>query len=62
VNTAGAGDAITGAIMMSLSRGGAWPDALALGTAAAASVVTTRGTGICRRDQVLALLEHVTVE
>jgi tagatose 6-phosphate kinase len=62
VNTAGAGDAITGAIMMSLSRGDAWPDALALGTAAAASVVTTRATGICRRDQVLALLEHITVE
>jgi 1-phosphofructokinase family hexose kinase len=61
VNTAGAGDALGAGLMLARSRGTAWPAALALGSAAAASVVMTEGTGICRRDQVNALLAQVEV-
>ena len=62
VNTAGAGDALTGGLMVSRSRGEEWPQALALGTAAAASVVMNEGTGICRRDEVVDLLPQVQLE
>ena len=62
VNTAGAGDALDGGLMLARSRGQAWPDALALGTAAAASVVMNEGTAICRREEVYELLAHVRVE
>jgi len=61
INTAGAGDAVGGAVMLARSRGDDWPTALALGTAAAASVVMTEGTGICRRQEVQRLLPDVTV-
>jgi len=62
LNTAGAGDALTGGLMVSRSQGASWPDALALGTAAAASVVTNRGTGVCQRDEVAKLLPRVRIE
>ena len=61
VNTAGAGDALNGAIMLARSRGADWHTALALGTAAAASVVMNEGTAICRREQVHELLRQVQV-
>lgn len=60
-NTAGAGDALGAGLMLALSRGEGWPAALALGTAAAASVVMNEGTGICQRDQVEALRPRVRV-
>jgi 1-phosphofructokinase family hexose kinase len=62
VNTAGAGDALAGAMMLARSRGSAWPTALALGTAAGASVVMNEGTAICRRKEVEELLPQVRVE
>jgi fructose-1-phosphate kinase PfkB-like protein len=62
VNTAGAGDALSGGLMLARSRGDDWPEALALGTAAAASVVMNEGTGICRREQVEELVPRVRVE
>jgi 1-phosphofructokinase family hexose kinase len=61
VNTAGAGDAMSGGIMLARSRGYDWAAALAMGTAAAASVVMNEGTGICRREQVEALLPQVKI-
>jgi fructose-1-phosphate kinase PfkB-like protein len=61
VNTAGAGDALSAGLMLALSRGADWPEALSLGTAAAASVVMNEGTGICRRGQVEELLPQVQV-
>jgi 1-phosphofructokinase family hexose kinase len=61
VNTAGAGDALDAGMMLARSRGADWPEALILGTAAAASVVMNEGTAICRRDQVEELLSHVRV-
>ena len=60
-NTAGAGDALSGGLMLARSRGDGWPAALALGTAAAASVVMNEGTAICHRDQVQSLLSQVRV-
>jgi 1-phosphofructokinase family hexose kinase len=60
-NTAGAGDALAGGLMLARSRGESWPEALALGTAAAASVVMNEGTAICERAQVEQLLAGVSV-
>jgi 1-phosphofructokinase family hexose kinase len=62
VNTAGAGDALAGGIMLARSQGSDWPAALALGTAAGASVVMNEGTAICRRKEVVDLLPRVRVE
>ena len=62
VNTAGAGDALNAGMMLARSRGADWPAALALGTAAAASVVMNEGTAICRREQVQELVSRVRVE
>jgi 1-phosphofructokinase family hexose kinase len=61
VNTAGAGDAVSGALMLARSRGTDWPEALALATAAAASVVINEGTGICHREQAEKLLPETVV-
>jgi 1-phosphofructokinase family hexose kinase len=60
-NTAGAGDALSGSVMLARSQGADWPSALALGTAAAASVVMNEGTAICHREQVEELLPQVRV-
>ena len=60
-NTAGAGDALGAGLMLARCHGGRWPAALALGAAAAASVVTNDGTALCRREQVRALLGRVQV-
>jgi 1-phosphofructokinase family hexose kinase len=62
VNTAGAGDALAGGTMLARSRGSDWPAALALGTAAGASVVMNEGTAICRRKEVEELLPQVRIE
>ncbi len=62
VNTAAAGDALGGGLMLARSRGADWTAALRLGTAAAASVVMNEGTAICQRQQVEALEPQVQVE
>ncbi|MGD9048771.1 MAG: hexose kinase [Anaerolineae bacterium] len=62
VNTAGAGDALAGGMMLARSRGSDWPAALALGTAAGASVVMNEGTATSRRTEVEELLPRVRVE
>lgn len=61
VSTAGAGDALSGAIMLARSRGAGWPAALSLGTAAATSVLMNEGTAICHREQVEEILPQVGV-
>ena len=61
-NTTGAGDAVSGGLMLALSRGESWRDALRLGTAAAASVVMNAGTAICQRAQVQELISQVITE
>ena len=61
-NTAGAGDALGGGLMAARCRGGGWPEALVLGTAAGASVVMNEETGVCRRDQIEALRPQVEIQ
>jgi 1-phosphofructokinase family hexose kinase len=61
VNTAGAGDALSGGLFLARSRGADWPAALTLGLAAATSVVMNEGTAICRREEVDELLSRVRV-
>jgi 1-phosphofructokinase family hexose kinase len=61
VNTAGAGDALAGGLMLQRSRSEGWPRALQVGVAAAASVVTGPRTGVCRREEVEALAPQVTI-
>ena len=62
VNTSGAGDALAGGLMLARSQGAGWPAALALGTAAGASVVMNEGTAICQRKEVDRLLRQVRVK
>jgi len=61
VNTAGAGDALNGGLMLARSQHKSWPTALALGTAAAASVVMNNGTAVCKREQVEEWMPQVQV-
>ncbi len=61
VNTAGAGDALNGGLMLARSQHRSWPAALALGTAAAASVVMNDGTAVCKREQVEEWMPQVHV-
>lgn len=61
-STAGAGDALNAGLMMALSQGESWKQALVWGTAAASSVVTNAGTAICQRHQVEAFSPQVVIE
>jgi 1-phosphofructokinase family hexose kinase len=61
VNDAGAGDALAGCVAWSRAVGQPWPEALRLGTAAAAAVVTTEGTACCARATVERLLPQVQI-
>jgi len=61
VNSAGAGDALAGCVAWSRAAGYDWPNALRLGVAAAAAVVTTEGTAYCERATVERLIEQVSV-
>ncbi|MHB0912814.1 MAG: 1-phosphofructokinase [Armatimonadota bacterium] len=62
VSTVGSGDSMVAGILSVLERGGPMDEALALGSAAGAATAMTDGTGICKREQVLALLGGVKVE
>ena len=61
VSPAGAGDGMTSGIMLALYQNGTWRDALALGTAMAASVVINPGTCECHPQQVEDLLPLVEI-
>jgi fructose-1-phosphate kinase PfkB-like protein len=60
-NTAGAGDALDGGLMLAQSRRESWPEALALGTAAATSVLMNEGTAVSSRAQVDEWLPRIQV-
>jgi 1-phosphofructokinase family hexose kinase len=62
VSPAGAGDAVSAGLMMARRDGKPWPEALALGMAAAAAVVQNAGTPDCDPAQVRALLGQVEVQ
>jgi 1-phosphofructokinase family hexose kinase len=61
VSPAGAGDGMTSGIMLALYQGKPWREALAMGTAVAASVVANPSTCACEPVQVHALLPKVEV-
>jgi 1-phosphofructokinase len=62
VETRGAGDSLTAAVVAGLARGGSLADALRLGSAAGALNVTRRGLGSGGRDQIERLAERVRIE
>lgn len=55
-STVGAGDSLTGAMVMALDRGDRHEDALRLGVAAASAAVLTEATELCRAEDVERLL------
>lgn len=61
VESRGAGDSFTAGLTAGLARGLPIEDALRLAAAAGSLNVTRRGLGTGRREQVEALVEHVTV-
>jgi 1-phosphofructokinase family hexose kinase len=62
VSTVGSGDSMVAGIAHILSQGGSLSDALRWGSAAGAATAMTGGTEIGRRDQILALVDKVSVE
>ena len=62
VSKIGAGDAFVGGFSLSLQRGDGLEDALRWGVAAAAATMATEGTGLCRKEDVLALRPMCRVE
>ncbi len=62
VNTAGAGDAVSGGLLLALSQGQRWPEALRLAMAAAGATVMSETIAFQERSQVEALLPQVVVE
>jgi 1-phosphofructokinase len=58
----GAGDSMTGALAVGLSRDLPWDDTLRLATAASAINVTRHGSGSGRADAIAELAERVTIE
>jgi 1-phosphofructokinase len=61
VETRGAGDSFTAGLAAGLARGLGVEDALRLAAAAGSLNVTRRGLGSGRREQVEALVDHVTM-
>ena len=61
VSAVGAGDSFVAGLVLARARGEDWPQALALGTAAAAAAVMTPATELCRADDVNRLLPQVTL-
>jgi 1-phosphofructokinase family hexose kinase len=62
LNDAGAGDALAAGVVWTRAHGGGWAEALRLGTACAAAVVTTPGTAECDAQLVDRLYGQVLVE
>jgi 1-phosphofructokinase family hexose kinase len=62
VNAAGAGDAVSAALMWRLAKGDEWPEALRWAAAAGAAVVLTERTAELRLTDVEQILPEVTVQ
>jgi len=60
VNPVGSGDCLLGGMAVGLARGASPEESLRLGVACGAANAATPETGIVRRDDVAALLPHVT--
>ena len=55
----GAGDSTVAGIVLALSRGQAWREAVRFGVAAGAAAVMTPGTELCRREDAERLYEQL---
>jgi 1-phosphofructokinase family hexose kinase len=62
VNAAGAGDAVSSAIMWRLNQGDSWPEALSWAAATAGAVVLTEGTADCDLNTIIRFLGQVDVK
>ena len=62
ISTIGSGDSMIAGIAHIMCRGGSLSEALKWGTAAGAATAMTDGTGICKLNQVLGLLDKVHIE
>ena len=62
VNAAGAGDAVSAALVWRLSQGDSWPEALQWSAATSAAVVLTEGTADCRRTDIDRIFPDVEVK
>lgn len=62
VSTIGSGDSMVAGIAHILSHGGSLEEALRWGSAAGAATAMTNGAEICKRRQVLDLLDKVRME
>lgn len=62
VSSVGAGDAFLAGMLLQLSDGAGMEEALRWGTAAGAAACLSPGTQLCKRDDVLRLLDQVRVE
>lgn len=61
VSTVGAGDSLLAGMVFALAEGRASPDALRLAMAAAAATTLTPGTGLARREDIVALERLIEV-
>lgn len=55
----GAGDSTVAGMVLALSRGWSWPEALRFGVAAGAAAVMTPGTELCRREDTERLYKQI---
>jgi len=62
VSAVGAGDALLAGMLLQLSVGHGIDDALRWGTAAGAAACLTPGTQLCKREDVIRIIDHVRVK
>ncbi len=62
VNAAGAGDAVSAALVYYRSLGKTWEEALAWAIATSAAVVLTEGTAVCHMQDILSIYPHAWVK
>lgn len=58
----GAGDSLLAGVVVALSKGESWEEALRLGIACGTATATAPGTDVCTREMVEALLPRIIVE
>ncbi|KPK13594.1 MAG: hypothetical protein AMJ56_01755 [Anaerolineae bacterium SG8_19] len=61
VNAAGAGDAVSAALVVRLSAGDSWENALRWAAATSAAVVLTPGTADCHMKDILRIFQETVV-
>jgi len=60
LSTVGAGDSLVGAMAVALERGADMEAAVCWGVAAGTAATLAHRTGLCRRDDVERVLQHVS--